>query len=60
VARLQSRRFPGQAGRLVRLVNGIAEPLVARAPARLQARAETRVSSAVDPAEVLVFAAPEA
>jgi hypothetical protein len=36
------------------------EPLVARAPAGLQVAPETPVSVAVDPAEVLVFAAPEA
>jgi iron(III) transport system ATP-binding protein len=59
-ARLQSRRFLGEAERLVLLVNGIAEPLVARVPARPQAPSETQVSIAVDPAEVLVFAASEA
>jgi iron(III) transport system ATP-binding protein len=59
-ARLQSRRFLGEAERLVLLVNGIQEPLVARVPARLQATPGTDVSITVDPAEVLVFAAPEA
>jgi iron(III) transport system ATP-binding protein len=59
-ARLQSRRFLGEAERLVLLVNGIVEPLVARVPAGLQAPSETQVSVTVDPAEVLVFAAPEA
>ena len=59
-ARLQSRRFLGEAERLVLLVNGITEPLVARVPARPQAAPGTAVSITVDPAEVLVFAAPEA
>jgi iron(III) transport system ATP-binding protein len=59
-ARLQSRQFLGEAERLVLLVNGMKEPLVARAPAGLQVAPETPVSVAVDPAEVLVFAAPEA
>jgi iron(III) transport system ATP-binding protein len=59
-ARLQSRRFLGEAERLVLLVNGIQEPLVARVPARLQATPGTDVSITVDPAEVLVFAASEA
>jgi iron(III) transport system ATP-binding protein len=59
-ARLQSRRFLGEVERLVLLVNGLAEPLAARVPAGLRVPSETQVSVTVDPAEVLVFAAPEA
>jgi iron(III) transport system ATP-binding protein len=57
---LQSRRFLGEAERLVLLVNGIAEPLVARGRAGPRLAPETAVSLTVDAAEVLVFAAPEA
>lgn len=59
-ARLHSRRFLGEAERLVLLVNGIAEPVVARVRPGPYAASETQVSLAGDPAEVLVFAAPEA
>jgi iron(III) transport system ATP-binding protein len=59
-ARLQSSRFLGEAERLVLLVNGVAEPLVARGRVGPQRVAETVVSLTVDPAEVLVFAASEA
>src|SRR3954468_11902416 len=59
-ARLQSRRFLGEAERLVLLVNGIAEPVVARGRAGLPAVPDTEGALTVDPAEFLVFAAHEA
>jgi len=56
--RLESRRFLGEIEQLVLTVNGIEEPLLARVRERVYATAESAVGVAIDPSEVLVFAAP--
>jgi iron(III) transport system ATP-binding protein len=58
--RVESRRFLGEIEQLVLTVNGIEEPLLARVRERVYATAESAVGVAIDPAEVLVFAAPQA
>ena len=59
-ARLESRRFLGEVELLALLVNGIEETLDARVRAGPQAAPNSEVSLTIDPAEVLVFAAPGA
>jgi iron(III) transport system ATP-binding protein len=58
--RLSTRRFLGEVELLSLTVNGIEEPLVARVRERVYLPPESEVGVAIDPAEVLVFAAPEA
>ena len=55
--RLESRRFLGEVEFLEVTVNGIAEPLMARVRERVYLPPQSTVGIAVDPAEVLVFAA---
>jgi iron(III) transport system ATP-binding protein len=59
-ARLVSRRFLGEVELLELAVNGLAEPLRARVRERVYLPAQSQVGLAVDPAEVLVFAASQA
>jgi hypothetical protein len=57
--RLKSRRYPwGEIEQLVLTVNGVEEPLMARVRERVYAMSESAVGVAIDPSEVLVFAAP--
>jgi len=56
-ARLESRRFLGEVELLELTVNGIEEPLLARVRAGGSAAPKSEVAIAIDPAEVLVFAA---
>ena len=58
--RLTGRRFLGEVELLSLTVNGIEEPLLARVRDRVYLPPESEVGIAVDPAEVLVFAAPGA
>jgi iron(III) transport system ATP-binding protein len=58
--RLESRRFVGEVELLALRVNGIEEPLMARVRERVYLPPQSEVGVAVDPAEVLVFAAPGA
>jgi iron(III) transport system ATP-binding protein len=58
--RLIGRRFLGEVELLSLTVNGIEEPLVARVRERVYLPPESDVGIAIDPAEVLVFAAPGA
>jgi iron(III) transport system ATP-binding protein len=58
--RLTSRRFLGEIELLELTVNGIEEPLLARVRERVYPPPDSAVGIAIDPAEVLVFAAPEA
>jgi len=58
--RLIGRRFLGEVELLSLTVNGIEEPLLARVRERVYLPPESDVGIAIDPAEVLVFAAPEA
>ena len=56
--RLESRRFLGEVEQISLTVNGIAEPLTARVRERVYLPPRSEVGIAIDPAEVLVFAAP--
>ena len=56
--RLESRRFLGEVEQISLTVNGIAEPLMARVRERVYLPPRSEVGIAIDPAEVLVFAAP--
>jgi iron(III) transport system ATP-binding protein len=56
--RLESRRFLGEVEQITLTVNGIAEPLMARVRERVYLPPRSEVGVAIDPAEVLVFAAP--
>ena|SRR6187401_233155 len=56
--RLESRRFLGEVEQISLTVNGIAEPLMARVRERVYLPQRSEVGIAIDPAEVLVFAAP--
>ena len=56
--RLESRRFLGEVEQISLTVNGIAEPLMARVRERVYLPPQSEVGVAIDPAEVLVFAAP--
>ena len=56
--RLESRRFLGEVEQISLTVNGIAEPLTARVRERVYLPPRSEVGVAIDPAEVLVFAAP--
>jgi iron(III) transport system ATP-binding protein len=56
-ARLESRRFVGEVELLGLRVNGIEEPLMARVRERVYLPPQSDVGVAIDPAEVLVFAA---
>jgi iron(III) transport system ATP-binding protein len=58
--RLETRRFVGEVELLALRVNGIEEPLMARVRERVYLPPQSEVGVAVDPAEVLVFAAPGA
>jgi iron(III) transport system ATP-binding protein len=58
--RLTARRFVGEVELLELTVNGIEEPLTARVRERVYPPPESAVGIAIDPAEVLVFAAPGA
>jgi iron(III) transport system ATP-binding protein len=55
---LASRRFLGEVELLELKVNGLAEPLLARVRERVHLPPGAHVGVAIDPAEVLVFAAP--
>jgi len=55
--RLTGRRFLGEVELLSLTVNGIEEPLLARVRERVYPPHESDVGIAIDPAEVLVFAA---
>ena len=55
--RLESRRFLGEVEQISLTVNGIAEPLTARVRERVYLPPRSEVGVAIDPAEVLVFAA---
>ena len=55
--RLESRRFLGEVEQISLTVNGIAEPLMARVRERVYLPPRSEVGIAIDPAEVLVFAA---
>jgi iron(III) transport system ATP-binding protein len=55
--RLESRRFLGEVEQISLTVNGIAEPLTARVRERVYLPPRSEVGIAIDPAEVLVFAA---
>jgi iron(III) transport system ATP-binding protein len=57
---LQSRRFLGEVELLELRVNGVAEPLMARVRERVYLPPTSAVGIAIDPAEVLVFAASQA
>jgi iron(III) transport system ATP-binding protein len=59
-ALLESRRFLGEVELLEVSVNGIEEPLLARVRAGGSAPPKSEIVIAIDPAEVLVFAAPGA
>ncbi len=59
-ARLETCRFLGEIELLEVTVNGIEEPLLARVRAGASVAPKAEVSIAIDPAEVLVFAAPGA
>jgi iron(III) transport system ATP-binding protein len=56
--RLVSRRFLGEVELLELTVNGLEEPLLARVRERVYPPPDSAVGIAIDPAEVLVFAAP--
>jgi iron(III) transport system ATP-binding protein len=56
---LKSRRFLGEIEQLVLTVNGLEEPLMARVRERVYATPESAVGVAIDPSEVLVFAATQ-
>jgi len=58
--RLESRRFLGEVEQLLLTVNGLEEPLMARVRERVYLPPQSAVGIAIDPAEVLVFAAAEA
>ena len=58
--RLESRRFVGEVELLALRVNGIEEALMARVRERVYLPPQSEVGVAIDPAEVLVFAAPGA
>jgi iron(III) transport system ATP-binding protein len=55
--RLDSRRFLGEIEQLALLVDGLEEPLIARVRERVYLPPQSAVGIAIDPAEVLVFAA---
>jgi len=55
--RLEARRFLGEVELIELRVNGIAEPLIARVRERVYLPPQSAVGIAIDPAEVLVFAA---
>jgi iron(III) transport system ATP-binding protein len=55
--RLESRRFLGEVEQLFLTVNGLEEPLMARVRERVYLPPQSAVGIAIDPAEVLVFAA---
>ncbi len=55
--RLISRRFLGEVEQISLTVNGVAEPLLARVRERVYLPPQSEVGIAIDPAEVLVFAA---
>ena len=55
--RLTARRFVGEVELLELTVNGIEEPLMARVRERVHVPPQSDVGVAIDPAEVLVFAA---
>jgi iron(III) transport system ATP-binding protein len=57
---LLSRRSLGEVELLELTVNGVAEPLMARVRERVYAPPKSAVGVAIDPAEVLVFAASQA
>ena len=57
---LSARRFLGEIELLELKVNGIEEPLLARVRERVYPPPESAVGINIDPAEVLVFAAPRA
>jgi iron(III) transport system ATP-binding protein len=57
---LRSRRFLGEVELLELRVNGLSEPLMARVHERVYLAADSTVGIAIDPAEVLVFAASQA
>jgi iron(III) transport system ATP-binding protein len=58
--RIAARRFLGEVELVSLTVNGIAEPLVARMRERISLPPQSEVGIAIDPAEVLVFAASQA
>ena len=58
--RLVSRRFLGELELLELTVNGLEEPLLARVRERVYPPPDSAVGISIDPAEVLVFAAPGA
>jgi len=58
--RLAARRFLGEVELIELRVNGVAEPLIARVRERVYLPPDSAVGIAIDPAEVLVFAAPGA
>jgi len=55
--RLDSRRFLGEIEQLALSVDGLEEPLIARVRERVYLPPQSAVGIAIDPAEVLVFAA---
>jgi iron(III) transport system ATP-binding protein len=57
---IESRRFLGEVELLELRVNGVAEPLLARVRERVYLPPQSAVGIAIDPAEVLVFAASQA
>ena len=58
--RLETRRFLGEVELIELRVNGVAEPLMARVRERVYLPPQSSVGIAIDPAEVLVFAASQA
>jgi iron(III) transport system ATP-binding protein len=58
--RLEGRRFLGEVELIELKVNGVVEPLVARVRERVYLPPHSAVGIAIDPAEVLVFAASQA
>jgi iron(III) transport system ATP-binding protein len=58
--RLTTRRFLGEIELLELTVNGVEQPLLARVRERVYPPPDSAVGIAIDPAEVLVFAAPGA
>jgi iron(III) transport system ATP-binding protein len=55
--RLETRRFLGEIEQLALSVDGLEEPLIARVRERVYLPPQSAVGIAIDPAEVLVFAA---
>ena len=55
--RLETRRFLGEIEQLTLSVDGLEEPLIARVRERVYLPPQSAVGIAIDPAEVLVFAA---